>query len=278
MHIRLFVAFLIGLMLPQLLLVTAPSVFAESEIERLRNEIDSRSNRLSEIEAEIAAYEGQLKEVGAEKKTLQGAINQLELERKKVNAEISKTENLITSTDLEINKLVLEINRTQSDIDDTEAAIGSIIRSEYKASEDSLVELLLRHDHLSEFWSAYEAHENVRDTMAAKVAELDIFKNLLEEQRTDNESKRTELSSLRNQYVDQNTVLVNNKQEQANLLEVTKNEERNYQQLLASKEAARDQIIKEMRDFESQLQFILDPNTIPNPGTRVFDWPLDNII
>jgi murein DD-endopeptidase MepM/ murein hydrolase activator NlpD len=33
-----------------------------------------------------------------------------------------------------------------------------------------------------------------------------------------------------------------------------------------------------MRDFESKLQFILDPNTVPAPGTRVFDWPLKNVI
>ncbi len=275
---RLFAAFFIGLLLPQLLLVATPSVFAESEIDRLRNQINDRSNRLSEIEAEIAQFEAQLNEVGAEKKTLQSAINQLELERKKVNAEISKTETLITSTDLEINKLILDINSTQKDIDATEAAIGSIIRAEYRSSDDSLIELLLSHNKLSEFWNAFEAHNSVRETMSSKVSELDSFHLLLEEQRSDNEAKRNRLSSLRDQYTDQNQVLVSNKQERAKLLEITKSEERNYQQLLASKEEARDQIIKEMRDFESQLQFILDPNTIPNPGTPVFSWPIDNII
>ena len=273
MRFRLFVAFIIGVLLPQLVFVAPGAVFANSEIDRLRNEIDSRSNRLAEIE-----NESQLQEVGAEKKTLQSAINQLELERKKVNAEISKTENLITSTDLEINKLILEITRTEQDIESTEDAIASIIRSEYKDSEQSLIELLLQHEHLSEFWDTFEAHESVRDIMASKVADLDTAKALLVEKRAQNEDKRDELSSLKNQYTDQNTVLVNNKQEQSKLLEVTKNEEKNYQQLLASKKEAKEQIEKEMRDFESKLQFILDPNSIPTAGTRVFDWPLTNII
>lgn len=278
MRFRLFVAFIIGVLLPQLVFVAPGAVFANSEIDRLRNEIDSRSNRLAEIEKEIAQFESQLQEVGAEKKTLQSAINQLELERKKVNAEISKTENLITSTDLEINKLVLEITRTEQDIESTEDAIASIIRSEYKNSEQSLIELLLQHEHLSEFWDTFEAHESVRDIMALKVADLDSAKTLLVEKRAKNENKRDELSSLKNQYTDQNTVLVNNKQEQSKLLEVTKSEEKNYQQLLASKKEAKEQIEKEMRDFESKLQFILDPNSIPTAGTRVFDWPLDKII
>lgn len=278
MNIRLFVAFLLGVMLPQLALVTPPSVFAQSEVDRLREQIENRGDRLAEIEAEIAKYEAELQEVGTERETLQSAINQLELERRKVNAEIARTENLITSTDLEINKLILEINRTESDINTTEAAIAAIIREEYKASEDSLIEMLLRHERLSEFWNTFEAHESVRDTMAAKVGELDSFKALLEDQRDENEDKRAELSSLKQQYTSQTEVLEENKEEQAELLEITKSEEQSYQQLLAEQRAAQEQILRELREFESQLQFILDPNTIPSAGTVVFDWPLDNII
>ena len=206
MQIRLFVAFLIGVMLPQLLLVSPPSAFAQSEIEKLKNQIQDRGSRLAEIEAEIARYEADLNKVGAEKKTLQSTIGRLELERKKVSAEISKTENQITSTDLEINKLILEISRTQKDIDTTQAAVASIIRDEYKASQDTLIELLLQHGKLSEFWNAYEAHESVRDTMSEKVSSLDSFQNLLKEKRDENENKRSKLSSLKNQFSDQNQV------------------------------------------------------------------------
>lgn len=278
MYIRLFVAFVIGVLLPQLILVSIPSVFAQSEIEKLKNQIQDRGSRLAEIDAEIAKYEADLNKVGSEKKTLQSTINRLELERKKVNADISKTENQISSTDLEINKLILEISRTQNDIDNTEAAIGSIIREEYKAGDESLIELILQYNKLSEFWNAYEEHENVKDTMFEKVSNLDSFRNLLEEKREDNQQKRGQLSSLKNQYSDQNTVLVNNKQEKAKLLDVTKNEEKTYQQLLARQEADKEKIIQELRAFESQLKFYLDPTTVPNAGTAVFSWPLTNII
>lgn len=275
---KLFVAFLLGVLLPQLVFVTPTSVFAESEIEKLKNEINSRSSRLAEIESEISKYESELKEVGAEKKTLQNAINQLELERKKVNAEINKTENLITSTDLEINKLILEIANTEEDISTVEEALGALIRSEYQASEESLIEVLLSHERLSDFWSTFEARDSVREKMTTKVEELSSFHTLLNEQKNANQEKREELSDLKNQYTDQTVVLQNNKAEQAELLEVTKSEEKSYQQLLAEKRSAQEQILKELRDFESKLQFILDPNTIPTPGTQVFSWPLQNVI
>jgi len=274
---RHFIAFILGLSLLPSVLFVQP-VAAQSEIEKLRDQINERSSRLSDIEAEIAKFEAELNVVGSEKKTLQSAINQLELERKKVQAEISRTENLITSTDLEINKLILEIDSTEHEIHTTESAIAEIIRAEYKNADESMVELLLQHHRLSEFWNTLEALDTVRKSMAFKVTELSTFQKLLEEQRDTNTRKRNELSSLRAQYSDQNTVLTSNKNEQAKLLEVTKSEEQNYQQLLASRRQAREQILKELREYESKLQFILDPNTIPPPGTAVFDWPLKDII
>jgi murein DD-endopeptidase MepM/ murein hydrolase activator NlpD len=61
-------------------------------------------------------------------------------------------------------------------------------------------------------------------------------------------------------------------------LSATKNEEANYQKLLKQQKAAKDQIEKEMRDFEAKLKFILDPSSIPAAGTAVFSWPLDKVI
>lgn len=273
-------AFFLGLLLvPFLSYLPITPVFAQvSELEKLQRDIEDRSSRLAEIEKEIAKFEADLQVVGAEKQSLQKALNELGLERKKVQAEISRTENLISSTDLEISKLILEITNTERDIVSTEAAIAEIVRSQYKAGDITLIELLLQHRQLSEFWTAFEAHDSVQNSMYSKVEELDELQSILTERRETNTQKRGELMSLKNQYSDQNSVLVNNQNEQSELLEVTKNEERNYQQLLATQQQARDQIIKDLRDFESKLQFILDPNTIPTPGTRVFDWPLQNII
>lgn len=276
---RSLLAFFCGLTIIPFLAGTVPFVSAQSsELDRLQQDIKERGNRLAEIEAEIKKYESELKEVGAEKKTLQNAINQLTLERKKVQAEISRTENLISSTDLEINKLILEISRTEADIIENEAAIAQIIRAEYQSGEESMIELLLKNDKLSDFWGTIEAQESIRNSMTEKVILLGELKQVLDTKRAENTEKRSDLLSLKSQYSDQNTVLANNQAERSELLEVTKNEEKKYQQILAEKQVAREQIIKDLRDFEAKLQFFLDPNTIPSPGTRVFDWPLKNII
>ena len=251
MRNRFIIAFIVGLVLPGFFSYTG-SAFAQSELDQLRDQIIERGDRLTDIEAEIARYEAELQVVGAERQTLQSAINRLETERKVVNAEISRTETLISSTDMEINQIILEARNAEADLMQTEAAIGDIIRSLYQASEQSMIEILLGNDRLSEFWSEIDTFDSINSEMASKVATLEQLQALLEERQDQSETKRGELSSLRDQYSNQNEVLVNSRAEQTELLTATRNEEAEYQALLDVQEAAREEIRKELRDFESQ--------------------------
>jgi murein DD-endopeptidase MepM/ murein hydrolase activator NlpD len=250
--------------------------YAQSEVAKLQAQIEEKNNRLSSIEKEIAQYESALQEVGAEKDTLQRAINQLELERKKVNADISYTENKIASTDLEIDKLILEIDKTKENIASNEEVIREILRTMHISDEESLLEVFLRQENISEFWNAFENLETIKTSVGERVDDLTALKMTLEKKRDENTDKKNELLDLKDQYSDQHSILESNKAEKSTLLTKTKNEESNYQTLLKEKESAREKLLAEVRDIESQIQFILDPNTIPVAGTAVFRWPLEN--
>ena len=270
-------AFILGLVILPAFFAGSLIVNAQTEVEKLQSQIDEKNNRLSEIEKEIAQYEAALQEVGAERSTLQGAINELNLERQKVQSDIRYTESKIDNTDLTINKLSLEISDTEREVLRNEAAISEIIRVVNTNDDESLIEVMLRHDNLSDFWNEVESLETVRNSMKDKVYELLDLKNSLEGKKTDESERREELVSLQKQYAGQQAVLDSNKREKDQLLEATKNEEASYQAQLEAKQAARDQLLKEVRDIESALQFILDPNSIPEKGSGVFAWPLKNV-
>ena len=254
------------------------SVYAKSEIEELRDQISDRGDRLKEIEEEINGYKQELKKVGGEKDSLQNAINQLQLEKNKVQADIKYTKNKIGSTDLEINKLTIEIDDTEESIILNKEAISETLQALYEMDNNSLIEVLLKYENLSEFWGRLDELDQVRQVIGDQVLSLVSQKILLDEKYGETTQKRDDLVDLKEQYSDQNVILVGNSNEKSKLLSATKNEEANYQTLLKEREAARDQILKEMREFESQLQFILDPNTIPPEGTSVFNWPVPNFI
>ncbi len=251
---------------------------AETEIEVLQKQINERGSKLKEIEAEIAGYQTDLKKVGSEKTSLQKTINRLELERKKVQADIRYTQNKIDATDLELNQLSLEIDDTEESITLNKDAITETIQTLNELDDDSFIELLLQYDSLSEFWGKIDEIDTVQQNIAESVQDLGSQQDILSKKFAVSSEKKQDLVSLNMQYSDQNSVLIDNKAEKNKLLSATKNEESNYQKLLKSKEAAKELILKELRDFESKLQFILDPNTIPPQGTRVFNWPVENVI
>lgn len=277
---RIFVVFLIVIFfIPSFSPIRPFFVDAQSvEVDRLKNEIGARNDRLSQITKDITSFQNELKKVGSQKKTLQTAIDQLELERKKISADLSYTENKIGFTDLEISKINLEIDSTKNDILKNKSAIGEVMARLAEGDRESLLQVMLRHSNLSEFWGEVSTLESLRGSLGNEVKKLASLQQLLEVKLNEQQGKRGRLLNLKNEYSDQKEVLENNKSEKDRLLKETKNKEVNYQTQLAAKKKAQLVIEKELRAFESQLKFILDPRTIPRPGTAVFSWPVLNVI
>lgn len=271
-------AFFLGLLLLPSIFFFVPNANAETEVERLQAQIKERNERLGQIEKEIAQYESELLKVGAEKNTLQKAINQLELERKKVLADISYTEAKINSTDLQIGKLTLEIGSTTEGIDRNILAIQESIRLVAQNDNDSLMELFLRNESLAGLWDEVEGLATVRQSMRDQVVELANLRNQLSGKKEEESDKKNELLSLKQLYTGQKAILEGNKKEKSQLLTATKNQESEYQKQLEEKKTAREKLVKEVQDIESQLQFVLDPNSVPTKGSAVFQWPLDKVI
>jgi len=276
MNIYLYKSFFIGLYVISLLSLGSHFAYAQSDIEKLQSDISAKNVRLSEIEKEIAQYKVSLKEVGAEKSTLQKAINQLTLEHKKVQADISYTENKISATDLEISKLSLEIGSTGDGISKNNEAIKEIMRSMNVSDGESLIEVLLQNNTISDFWNAFEELETIKNKMSEKIITLSLQKDTLEGKKVSSTRKKEDLVDLQSQYKDQQGILTHNTATKSDLLSATKNEEKEYQTILKTRQEARDTLTAEVRDIESQLKFILDPTTIPTTGSTVFRWPVDN--
>ena len=249
-----------------------------SDVDKLKNEINDRSNRLVQIEKEIAGFENQLKQVGSEKNTLKNAIAKLEIERKKVQADIAFTEQKISATNLQIQKLALESKETQDHINDQKEAIAALIRSSNRINQTSFIEVFLQNSSLTDFWVSFDRYLQIQSGMSSKVKELAKAKQDLEDKRLATEDQRGALVDLKNRYSNQSEILVSNKNERTELLVATQSKESEYQKMLAAKKAAREQIDKEMREYETKLKFILDPSTIPAAGNAVFAWPVTKVI
>jgi len=252
------------------------ALFAQSA-EEIKNQISTQRGQLEALNKEIAAYEKELQAVGAKKQTLQSAVNSLDLSVKKTQTKIKAIQNQISTTELEIRELSGHIVDKEAAISIDSAAIAETIRNLHEAANASLVEMVLANNSMSDLWDDTEATISIQDTMHKHVESLEVAMVELTEDRDAEEKKRAQLVSQRNDLKSEEQSLAVQKKEQTALLTQTKNQESNYQAIIAQKTAAKKSFEQALNDLESKLQFTLDPSKLPAAGKGILRWPLDNI-
>lgn len=259
-----------------LLPVRSVSVHADL-VSDLQDRISDSEGEIAALEAEIAEYQKELAAIGEEKTTLANTIETLDITRKKLAADISVTQEHINRTQLNITRLSLDIGDTSRDIGEKKEAITHFIRKIDETESLSLAELLLSSDTLSRFWDDIEIMQRFQENIDHHVDELILFKSELEYDKAAVEREQTNLIAYRTQLSDQKEIADQNRATQNALLTQTKNQESLYQSKLTEKIVAKEALEKELLEYESQLQFALDPDSVPRIGSGVLAWPLDDV-
>src|SRR3989344_2319225 len=257
-------------------LLAVPVIFSHAQTaSEIREKINQRDSDIEKLEREIAAYQSQLDGLGKQKNSLSKSVKELDLTRKKLNADIAVTQNKIAKTNLKIQGLSSDINVKENSIGNNISSIKLEIRNLSELEEKGLIETLLSDDDFSAVWNDIDNMMAVREKLRENIVELKETKNVLEDTRQVTIDAKNELVKLKSRLADQEKIVVQNANEKNKLLKQTQNNEANYQKLLKDRIAQRDAFEKEFRDYEAQLEFILDPSKLPSG--RVLSWPLEKI-
>lgn len=249
----------------------APTV--PKEAEEIKTKIENTNAKLKELEAEIKKYEVQLVEVGKAKQTLQNSVKTLDISRNKITTEIRYTESNIGKTQSEIQSLSKQIEDKMGQIIMDRNAVSESIRKIDRLSDESLLEALLKHNNLLEFWEQKDSIQQFEGAVREHVRELMTLTQSLKDIRMEEEGKAEELTGLKRQLSDEKSVLDVARKEKTTILSVTQNQESKYQALLKEKRDAHEKLEAEIVALESELKFILDPSSIPSVGTGALAWP-----
>lgn len=244
-------------------------------IQNLRNQINQKNSEIDNLEKEIASFQSQLDNLGQQKSSLSNSIKQLDLTRKKLVADISITQKKIDKTNLTIESLSSDIGNKEDKITNNIESISSGIRNTNEFEQDNIVGILLSQDNFTTTWNDLSDIVTVRENIRKNITQLKEIKGKLEDTKKETVSAKNELTLLKSKLADQHKIVVQNTNEKNKLLKQTKNNEANYQKLLTDRLAKKEAFEKELRDYESQLQFTLDPSKLPTGG--VLSWPLDKI-
>ncbi len=215
----------------------AATTTAEVSSSTLQQQIDANDLQVANLNQQIATYEAELQQVGADKKTLQQAINALDLQRNKVQAQAAATQLQIAATQLRIQQLGGEITDTEQTIATEQAALGEEFLILQKAEDQPLLVQMLSSDNLAQLWSDVNATLQMQGAIQNKMQALRAQESNLANSQVSSQQKQGLLASQKQSLSSQQQSLVATEQTKSQLLTETNAKESNYEKLLAAAEA-----------------------------------------
>ena len=253
------------------------NVFAVTAGE-VKEQINDINSQIEALDKEIAKYQNQITETSQQKDSLNKTIQELTLTRSKLLAERNQIQKKINATSLIIKEIGTTIETKEQSIEKSRASLKKMLYSLYQRESESFVERILSKETLEDISREYNNTVAINEDVRNYINELHYIKGELSDTKTQKLEEQEKLNELKKTLVEKETVVLNTKKEKDTLLAQTKNKEAEYQKMLAEQLKRRDAFEKELEEYEAQLKFILDPNSIPSEGSEPLAWPLDYIL
>ena len=210
---------------------------ATSTLDSLQNQINLSDQQINALNQQIATYQAQLKQIGADKRTLQQAINALNLRRSEVEAQVNATQYQIKVTELQIQQSGVQIASAEEEIATDQAALEESIRLLQTAGDQSLLIRILSSGTITEAWNNTNAVLQLQNNVQNNIQALQQQEQDLANLRTTSQQKQVTLASQQQSLASQQQSLTVTVQSKAQLLQETNAQQSNYEQLLAAAEA-----------------------------------------
>jgi murein DD-endopeptidase MepM/ murein hydrolase activator NlpD len=246
-------------------------------INDLHSKIEEKNQKIKKLEEEIKVYNQEVIKTTTEAKTLQNTIKTLDVTDKKLKKDLSLTENKIVKTSLVLEDTKDDISKTENKIGIGRRAISESLKSLHQKESTGLLENIMTYKKFTDLWTLVDNIKVFGKALAEKSVELKKLKEDLLEKQTVYQNEKSKLAGLKEDLSDQKKIIEQNKNEKSTLLSLTKNKEAEYKKILKQKEAEKNAFEKELFEYESQLQYFIDPSKLPTAKSGILSWPLDDV-
>ncbi len=258
-----------------LLLNTKPTY--SQTTDDLINKIEEKNNEIKKLEEEIKQYNLEVDNAGKQAVTLKNTLKTLDLTKKKISTDINLTENKIKKTSLTIEQLDSEIDKTEKSIEVNKTAIINAIKEVQSLENINLIQIILSNKNIGEIWTEIDHIQETQNVIRDRSKELAVLKTDMETKQSNLRGQKNNLLNLKEDLNGKKQAVIYTTKEKENLLVQTKNKEETFKQLVKTTEEKKAQFEKEVYEYESQLNLLIDKNKYPAPKNGILSWPLDNV-
>lgn len=241
--------------------------------EELKKAIEDKSKELSDINSKINQAEQDLKETESKSKSLQNELKRSDYTISQLNLSIKSSELNIQKLNLEIEALKYDINDTESQINVKKSGIAELLRELQKKDAENALVVLLKNKSIAESVDEAQNILDINSGLSSEVSTLQTLNNQLSDKLTDSSAKKAKVELETKNLKNRKVILQNQRADRQSLLTQTKNQEKNYQQLLAQLEKDQESLSKEINDVEEKLRLSFDPSLLPSKRPGVLAWP-----
>ena len=233
----------------------------ESKIDLLQKEIDNITEDLSHVKGRRV--------------TLEGELSILDKSRRQAVAEKELTEARIRKATLELGSLSTDIRERGDQVSVLSILLSSQIQQYNEIEQRGAVLAALSGESFLYSFQQLETFQTLGGSILDEIEKLNLLTQNLKISKERVSDETIALRGLERELKDREFILTQNVERQKDLVDTTKNEEGEFQLILKKKEEEREKLNQELLAYESRIQFILDPGTIPSPRKGLFRWPID---
>ncbi len=254
-----------------------PYLVASQNAEELKTKIDNKTEEIKKLEEEIKQYTNEINTTTKQAKTLQSTIKTLDTTEKKIKKDITLTETKISKTQYTIQQIDDELNKISSELAVHKKGIGQTIQILNEKQKVSIVQTLLASHDLSQLWRDIDDLTSFQTSLKERTDNLKNTRLAYEQKQNDLSIERRSLLNLKSDLSGKKQAVESTKSEKAAILEATKNKEQAFRDLVKTKEEQKRQFEEEVFQYESQLNYLVDRDSYPEPRQGIIQWPLENI-
>ncbi len=247
------------------------------KVTELQNSISQKSQERAGLEAQADQIRAELAEISSEKNSISKEISVINAERKGLENQLAQTQNSIDTIDLEIQESENLIQTHNKNIDVHVETIQKNLRTLHAEQNLSYLEFLLSSKNISDFFKKSDDAHRFQIPLWKATDRLIETKRQLRIESEELALEQDVLLVEQEKLDDQKSIVAEQEQAKQFVFDQTETKEIEYQKNLIQTLANIATLQAEIRDFESKLDFALNPNTLPEKGSQILAWPLDRV-